>query len=67
MLKAAKSAGVTYMHFAMSPDYVEEWLQRDKDIRIFFQATDTIHLGRALTKLARDSKQAAAKYINGAE
>lgn len=64
--KAAKAADVTYMHFAMAPEYIEEWLAREPETRIFFQATDTIHLGRALTALASSSKEAGRKALASA-
>ncbi len=65
IIKLAKSAGVSYMHSAFTPEAVGEWLQRHKDIRIFGMAADAILITRSLQALVQRSREVAAQFVKG--
>ncbi|MFC2025248.1 HpcH/HpaI aldolase/citrate lyase family protein [Chloroflexota bacterium] len=66
VMALAKSAGIIYCQGgARTPEVVREWLQRDKNIRIFTQSADIDLIRAGLHTLLQGSREVAAQFVKG--
>ena len=63
VMKLAKSKGVSYMNTAMNAEALEKWLERDKDLRMFFVGPESTQFMIALHNLILRSREVAVKYM----
>ncbi|MBI4199784.1 MAG: 4-hydroxy-2-oxovalerate aldolase [Chloroflexi bacterium] len=62
IIKLAKSAGVTVMVPAKTPEDTAQWLQREDGPRVFFYTTDAYQIGNCFRGLMKRSRELVARF-----